>query len=345
MPHPTNTPDRELDGLVRHVTAADWLVLLIGVLYATATLADARPVWLAAVAFAVTGVTLRLPQLPKDARLRIELQAWSMVVFIGYVVWMTGADASPLQTLYLLPVVLAGLVLTAARLAPLVVAIGAISIGAIVADADLPLRSAAFAGRTALAIAPLVIVAWLTSELGGALSSARRRAAALADGDALTGLAGRRAFMEALQEEVTMATRRDLPTALLVLDLTGTRRLNELHGQEAGNAALKLVADVLRRVLRQTDRAARIGGDEFAILLSGSDAASALVAAQRIRHAIYATTLAVGARHVRCTISVGIASVPRDGRSAPALLAAAERRMERDRVLRANAATAVVPSA
>jgi diguanylate cyclase (GGDEF)-like protein len=344
-PRTTNPADRELEGLVRHVTAADWLVLLIGVLYATATLVDARPVWLAAAAFAVAGITLRVARFPSNARLRIELQAWSMVVFIGYVVWTTGADASPLQSLYLLPVVLAGLVLTPARLAPLVVAIGAISIGAIFADADVPIRSFAFAGRALLAIAPLAIVAWLTSELGGALSSARRRAAALAEGDALTGLAGRRAFIDGLQEEVTMATRRDQPTALLVLDLTGTRRLNELHGQEAGNAALRLVADVLRRVLRQTDRAARMGGDEFAVLLSGADAAAALVAAQRIRHAIYATTLDVGARHVRCTISVGMASVPRDGRDATALLAAAERRLERDRGLRAGTAAAAVPGA
>ncbi len=336
----------ELDGLVRHVTLADWLVLLIGLLYATATQVDARPVWLAAMAFAAAGVTLRLPKvLAARTALRIELQSWLMVIFIGYVVWTTGGDASPLQSLYLLPVVLAGLVLSPSRLAPLVVAIGAISIGALLADSDVAPRSAAFVGRALLAVAPLAVVAWLTSELGGALSSARRRAAALAEGDALTGLAGRRAFIDALHEEVTMAASRDQPTALLVLDLTGTRRLNELHGQEAGNSALRLIADVLRRVLRQSDRAARIGGDEFAVLLSGADATAAQVAAQRIRHAIHAATLEVGARHVRCTVSVGIACAPRDGRDAAALLAAAERRLESDRGLRAGASGAGAPGA
>ncbi|MEI8257489.1 MAG: GGDEF domain-containing protein, partial [Deltaproteobacteria bacterium] len=260
-----------------------------------------------------------------------------------FVVWSTGADASPLQGLYLLPVVLAGLVLPAARLAPLVVAVGAACVSTVVADPDLERSSAAFAGRMLLAIAPLAIVAWLTYELGTALSSARRRAAALAAGDALTGLTGRRAFIELLQEEVTMAGRRGQPTALLVLDLAGTRRINELYGQEAGNAALRLVADVLRRVLRQTDRAARIGGDEFAVLMSGADATAAQLAAQRIRHALAATTLDVGARHLRCTVSVGIASVPRDGRDGTALLAGAERRLEQDRDVRA-ATTAAAPS-
>ena len=79
----------------------------------------------------------------------------------------------------------------------------------------------AFAGRALLAIAPLAIVAWLTYELGVALSSARRKAAALAAGDALTGLPARRAFLDNLEEEVVLAARRGTPTALLVLDLGG----------------------------------------------------------------------------------------------------------------------------
>jgi len=80
------------------------------------------------------------------------------------------------------------------------------------------------------------------------------------------------------------------------------------------------------------------------VLLSGADAAAAELAAKRIRHALNAATLDVGARHLRCTVSVGLASVPRDGRDGTALLAGAERRLERDRDARA-AATATAPSA
>jgi diguanylate cyclase (GGDEF)-like protein len=341
---PKGTPDHELDALVQHVTLADWLVLAIVVLYASATARHIPAVWIATATFAGSGLLLRMPFVTRLAIVsRIELQSWVMVLFLGFVVWHTGADASPLQGLYLLPVVLAGLVLPATRLAPLVVAVGLACVSTVIADPDLPMGSTAFVGRAVLAVAPLAIVAWLTHELGTALSSARRRAAALAAGDALTGLAGRRAFIDMLQEEVTMAGRRGQPTALLVLDLAGTRRINELYGQDAGNAALRLVADVLRRVLRQTDRAARIGGDEFAVLLSGADAAAAELAAKRIRHALNATTLDVGARHLRCTVSIGIASVPRDGRDGTALLSGAERRLEQDRDVRA-AATAATPS-
>ncbi len=112
------------------------------------------------------------------------------------------------------------------------------------------------------------------------------------------------------------------------------RRLNELYGQEAGNAALQLVADALRRTLRETDLAARWGGDEFVVLLLGADATAAQAVAQRIRHAVYATTLDTGARHVRCAVSVGLAAAPRDGQDAATLIACAERRLERDRELR-----------
>lgn len=331
--------DGELEGLVRHVALADWLVLAIVVLYAAAMHNPGQGIWLAAGVFAVFGTLLRLG-LPRglSTERQLELQAWAMVAFVSFVVWRTGGDGSPLQSLYLLPVVLAGLVLPARRLAPLVVAVGAVCITTVGNDPELRFGTPAFAGRAMLAIAPLAIVAWLTYELGAALSSARRKAAALAAGDALTGLPARRAFIDNLEEEVTLAGRRGTPTALLVLDLTGTRRINETYGQEAGNAALRLVADVLRRVLRQTDRAARMGGDEFAVLLSGADAATAQVAAQRIRHALQVTTLDVGARHLRCSVSIGIGSVPRDGRDGTALLAAAERRLESDRGVRAATA-------
>lgn len=320
---------------------ADWLVLAIVLLYQSSSSGSPYPVGIAALVFAISSVLLRVPRLRlAGTTLRVELEAWAMVLFIGFAVWRSGGDISPLQSLFLLPVVLAGLVLPTTRLAPVVVAIGAICIAAVVADPDVDLHSAAFAGRVLLAVAPLAIVAWLTSTLGAALTSARRRASALAEGDALTGLTGRRAFIDALQDELTMATVRGQPTALLVLDLAGTRRINELYGQQAGNAALRLVADVLRRALRQTDRAARLGGDEFAVLLSGADRQAAEVAAQRIRRALHAATLDVGASHIRCAVSVGAASVPRDGHDVAALLAGAERRLERDRGIRAGVAAA-----
>jgi diguanylate cyclase (GGDEF)-like protein len=334
--HP-GSPEQDLDGLVRHVALADWLVLAVVLLHQLVAAQGglSLPVAAAIGVFAAFSVLLRTPWLPvSGARNRLELETWAMAAFISFIVWHTGRVDSPLQSLYLLPIVLASLVLPVLRLGLLLGAISAAYVAVAALGSGALLAPGAFAGRLLAAIGPLLIVAWLTSQLGTAVLAARRRAAALTEGDALTGLASRRVLIEAVKRELGDVERRDQPTAVLALDLDGSRRLNELYGQDAGNAALQLVADALRRTLRETDLAARWGGDEFAVLLSGADAASAQAVAQRIRHAVYATTLDTGARHVRCSVSVGVAVAPRDGQDAGTLLANAERRLERDRDLR-----------
>jgi diguanylate cyclase (GGDEF)-like protein len=339
--HPA-PPEQDLDGLVRHVALADWLVLAVVLLHQLVAAPGGLrlPVASAIGVFAAFSALLRTPWLPVvDATARLELETWAMAAFITFTVWHSGGADSPLQSLYLLPIVLASLVLPVVRLALLLGAIAVAYLAIAAFGTAAPLTAAAFAGRVLAALGPLLIVAWLTSQLGTAVLTARRRAAALVAGDALTGLASRRALIEAVKRELGDGARRSQPSAVLAIDLDGLRRLNELHGQDAGNAALQLVADALRRTLRETDLAARWGGDEFAVLLPGADAAAAQAAAQRIRHAVYATTLDTGARHVRCAVSIGAAIAPRDGQDAATLLATAERRLERDRELR-RAATA-----
>jgi len=334
--HPA-LPGEDLDGLVRHVALADWLVLAVVLLHqmVAARGGVSVPIAVAIGVFAVVSVALRTSWVPVGgATARLELETWAMALFISFVIWQTGGADSPLQSLYLLPIVLAALVLPTLRLVCLLGAIAAAYITVAALGPGAPVLSGAFAGRVLAAVGPLLIVAWLTSQLGTAVLAARRRAVALTEGDALTGLATRNVLLEAVKRELGDVAQRGLPTAVLAIDLDGLRRLNELYGQEAGNAALRLVAEALRRTLRETDLAARWGGDEFAVLLPGADAAAAQAVAHRIRHAVYATTLDTGARHVRCAVSIGGAASPRDGQDAATLIAAAERRLERDRELR-----------
>jgi diguanylate cyclase (GGDEF)-like protein len=100
--------------------------------------------------------------------------------------------------------------------------------------------------------------------------------------DRLTGLANRRALEDDFRREAARAARTGEPIAIVLIDLNRFKSINDLHGHAAGDAALIGVAERMRRVLRVTDVAARIGGDEFLLLLPDADADAATAVAQRL---------------------------------------------------------------
>jgi diguanylate cyclase (GGDEF)-like protein len=98
--------------------------------------------------------------------------------------------------------------------------------------------------------------------------------------DTLTDLYNRAYF----EEEMARIERgRDFPVSILMADLDGLKMINDTHGHAAGDGLIKDAADVLRRSVRSSDVAARMGGDEFALILPGADSLSALGVAERIR--------------------------------------------------------------
>jgi len=97
----------------------------------------------------------------------------------------------------------------------------------------------------------------------------------LADHDPLTQLPNRRAFMRELERGVAEALETHAPLALVVLDLDGLKELNDRHGHAAGDDCLVRIGRLLRTELRPHDRAFRIGGDEFAVLLPATNARGA----------------------------------------------------------------------
>lgn len=328
--------ESELETLVRHVALADWLVLAVVVLYELVTPQRGFPlaVTIASALFGGLSVALRMPRVVANPRLALELEAWSMTAYVAVIAWFSGGLDSPLQSLYLLPIVLASLVFSVGRRVLQLVAVTTAYLLVAGFGPGAALPPAALAGRALAGVGPLLVVAWLTAKLGTALLAARHRAAALKDGDALTGLATRQLLIERLTQQLGDEQRREQPCSVLIIDLEGAHRINEQFGTEAGNAALRLVAEAMRRVLRDSDLAARWGGDEFAVLLADADSNAAQSAAKRIRHAVYSTTLDAGPRLVRCAVSIGVAAAPRDGRTPDFLLATAERRLERERELR-----------
>ena len=154
-----------------------------------------------------------------------------------------------------------------------------------------------------------------------ALRQKINRLRADADLDSLTGLANRRRFRVALAREVERWRRYRVPCALLMLDIDFLKRINDQFGHPAGDAVIREIAQTLKDVSRDNDTAARLGGEEFALLLAGVDLQHAAAAAERLR-AVLSGRRVDGVGSV--TVSIGVASCPENATSERTLYSASD---------------------
>jgi len=146
----------------------------------------------------------------------------------------------------------------------------------------------------------------------------------LATHDTLTGLPNRYLMMDRLQRILLQAKRSDTIVGVLFIDLDGFKAVNDAHGHEFGDLVLRAVAQRLVSSVRSSDTVARIGGDEFVVILDTLDKAehAAVVAANVRRNLARAMTLE--RRRVKVTVSIGISLRPQNGAEAEVLLRAAD---------------------
>ena len=135
---------------------------------------------------------------------------------------------------------------------------------------------------------------------------AELRYMAAASIDPLTGVSNRRAFMETAEELVRAHASDKRPLSLILFDLDRFKSVNDSFGHAAGDTVLKRFADVTRSSLRASDLVGRPGGEEFAVLLPGSNKAAALVVAERIRIAVAEACRTVDDRAISATVSAGV---------------------------------------
>ena len=146
--------------------------------------------------------------------------------------------------------------------------------------------------------------------------------------DPLTGLYNRRVFAEAFEKELNRARRYSSPLGLVILDLHRFKEVNDKHGHPRGDDVLRAAAATLKKALRTSDSAFRIGGDEFALLLPQTDAEQALALSRRVEtvfiEMIHPLQLSVGV-----SMDHGVATFPQDGEQADQLIRVADERLYR----------------
>jgi diguanylate cyclase (GGDEF)-like protein len=159
--------------------------------------------------------------------------------------------------------------------------------------------------------------------------------------DHVTGLANRRRFERQLDREVTRTLRYGRPFCLLLLDIDHFKNVNDTYGHEAGDEAIQYLAKTLQAETRGIDLSARIGGEEFAVLLPETDFESGLEVAERLCRAIRETKIPVAGS---ITASFGVAEFPSCAKTGRELVAVADaamyeaKRLGRNRVERAGIA-------
>lgn len=167
---------------------------------------------------------------------------------------------------------------------------------------DVALQLVQHSGQLPLSAEP-ASAAWLQQLIDALVDLSSR--------DALTGLNNRRSFELALAREIDRVARSGEPVLLLTLDIDHFKRVNDTYGHAAGDLVIRAVARALADTVRPMDLVARVGGEEFSILLPNCPAAFGLQVAERIRARVAGQAVEVGpGQSVRVTVSVGGAFAP-----------------------------------
>ena len=152
----------------------------------------------------------------------------------------------------------------------------------------------------------------------------------LADTDALSPVANRRAFVRELSRTMSYSERYAVPTSLLFFDVNGLKAINDELGHKAGDAVLRHVADTLRANIRASDIVGRLGGDEYAVVLTHADEANARLKATPLSQQISATPIDHDGQTIHVSAAVGCYTFG-PGENPTDVIANADKRMYEDK--------------
>jgi diguanylate cyclase (GGDEF)-like protein len=295
----------ELRGFTRTVAEIEWLLLILVLLYQVVFPLDEEASAALAMAmffFAAFVLSFHYANFYRtETHWKIAIETAMMIVFITWVLAYTGGADSPLNDLYILVVIVAALTLGK------VVTLGVLALLA--------------------QLAPMLLVAYITSMLSADLRRAYSHVKQLSETDELTGVLNMRAFATHSERVAQQAGRYARPFSVLMIDSDSLKHVNDTLGHETGNRLLQQTVECIQGRLRQTDLIARYGGDEFVALLPETPCNGAAGVAERIRKSVEATPLVTRDHRVSATVSIGIACYPNHGVDFESVLEKADQAM------------------
>jgi diguanylate cyclase (GGDEF)-like protein len=243
------------------------------------------------------------------------------IVFVTLIVLLTGGGASPFFFAFVLIVVGAALVVPPAATVILVVLaatsyLAAIAVELVPSGPDVGVN-----------LVSLILLAYVAMVVAREQRRTRLAAVRMSTTDALTGLANRAYIIAAIEREIERGTRYGRGFCLLMADLDNLKEVNDSYGHRAGDHVLAGVADVIRDGVRRIDTSARLGGDEYVVLLPETDPTGAFVVAEKIRQGVAAMGTIERDGPVPVSVSIGLVAWPDDGGTLDQLIDAVDEAM------------------
>jgi diguanylate cyclase (GGDEF)-like protein len=313
---PVSAQQIQLRGFSRTIAELEWLLLLLVLLYDVAPgalVGNHLGIIIAMTAFAVFVLAFRYANFfTRETRWKLAVESWVMILFISYVSYHSGGVHSPLVNLYLLVIIASAL--TLGKLTTVLEFFLIASVYLYMGVSEYNATGFTIMGFSQLMtlFAPFLLVAYLTSMLAADVNQGMEMLRSLSETDELTGLNNRRAFTKLVNREAKKASRYGRPYSIMMLDTDNLKYVNDNHGHSAGDKLLKMVSESIDDTLRDSDIIARVGGDEFIIMLTDTDSTRAKDAAERIKRTICSTATVVEGNTITATVSIGIASYPDD---------------------------------
>jgi len=321
----------ELKGFSRTTAEIEWLLLVLVLIYLVAGGASEESraaISMALFFFAAFILGLHYIRFYRqETRAKIALETWVMIVFITWVLWYAGGIQSPLLNLYLLPIIASALILGKVMTFFEMLAIALCFMAMHYDPKTRSLATVAYWGELLTLLAPVILVAYITTMLSADIRFAVEKIKRVSDTDDLTGLYNMRAFMVVLSRKFKQSLRYSHPLSVVMIDCDNLKQVNDTHGHESGNRLLQHVTRCIRSELRGSDVLARYGGDEFIALLPETGSHGAKDMGERIRRAIEMSRLDVHGTDVLTTVSIGIGSYPDDAGSLEMIMEKADKAM------------------